>query len=256
MSQNVPVSARPAPATIQAAANLPSTVLKVVTGSVSSSSIEPLLRSSAHSRMAIAGTRKQVEPGMKLEESVEGRLTAVEEAPEEERQRSGEGQEHDDEHVGDRGREIAGQLAPADGPDVAQGVGGARGGGRWSARRRAERRAPDPGAPPPAVRSRNTSSRSPRHGRSRSTGHARSRARCRDRRQDLPAVRGDDGQRPERVAGIALLHARYARQRLQLGANRRGPLAGQRKTTRRLNSRDLSLEVLGRPVRDESARRQ
>ena len=47
------------PAKIQAARNLPSTAEKVVVGSVISSSMVPLRRSSAQSRIAIAGTRNR-----------------------------------------------------------------------------------------------------------------------------------------------------------------------------------------------------
>ena len=53
------VSRSAIPAKTQAARNLPSTAAKVVVGSVISSSIVPVRRSSAHSRMAIAGTRNR-----------------------------------------------------------------------------------------------------------------------------------------------------------------------------------------------------
>jgi hypothetical protein len=53
------VSTSATPAKIQAARNLPMTAAKVVVGSVINSSMVPLRRSSAHSRMAIAGTRKR-----------------------------------------------------------------------------------------------------------------------------------------------------------------------------------------------------
>ena len=49
-----------------AARNLPSTACHIVTGSVSSSSIVPLLRSSAHSRIDTAGTRNRYSHGWKL----------------------------------------------------------------------------------------------------------------------------------------------------------------------------------------------
>ena len=53
------VSASAIAAKHQAARNLPSTACQSVTGSVISSSMLPLLRSSAHSRIEIAGTRNR-----------------------------------------------------------------------------------------------------------------------------------------------------------------------------------------------------
>ncbi|MNY63194.1 hypothetical protein D3C86_2001210 [compost metagenome] len=53
------VSSSASPAKAQAARNLPVTASKRVMGRVISSSMEPDLRSSAQSRMAMAGTRKR-----------------------------------------------------------------------------------------------------------------------------------------------------------------------------------------------------
>jgi hypothetical protein len=49
-----------------AARNFPATACHIVTGRVNSSSMVPLLRSSAHSRIETAGTRKRYSHGWKL----------------------------------------------------------------------------------------------------------------------------------------------------------------------------------------------
>ncbi|MNY62866.1 hypothetical protein D3C86_1997490 [compost metagenome] len=54
------------PANAQAARNLPPTASLRVIGRVISSSMVPLLRSSAHRRMASAGTRNRYSHGWKL----------------------------------------------------------------------------------------------------------------------------------------------------------------------------------------------
>ena len=59
MSHIGKVSASASAATSHAARNLPITTWKVDTGSVISSSIVPVRRSSAHSRMATAGIRNR-----------------------------------------------------------------------------------------------------------------------------------------------------------------------------------------------------
>ena len=185
---------------------------------------------------------------MKLEESVEGRLAEDEEVPEEERQRSGEGEKHDDEHVGDRGREIARQLAPADRPDIAQGIRGARRGWRPARRRGQGRRVPAVSVGRQAAK--HLVQESPAWPESLDRPCAFP-SRRRDRRQDLPAARGNDGQLLHRAVAIARLHRRNARQRLQLGTNWRGPLARQRKR-HGIEQPRLALEVLGGAVRDDS----
>jgi len=59
---------------------------------------------------------------MKGEEGLQISLAALEEIADKEGQRSCHDQEDDDKHVGERRREIAGQLAPKDGEDVAHRV--------------------------------------------------------------------------------------------------------------------------------------
>jgi len=53
------VKKRAMPAKAQAAKNLPSTAAVTGTGKVSSSSMVPVLRSSAHSRIEMAGIKKR-----------------------------------------------------------------------------------------------------------------------------------------------------------------------------------------------------
>ena len=57
------------------------------TGRVSSSSIVPVLRSSAHSRIADRRHQEQVEPGMEAEEGLQVGLAALEEVADVEGQR-------------------------------------------------------------------------------------------------------------------------------------------------------------------------
>ena len=63
MSQIGKVSASAMPAKHHAARNLPHTACAIVTGNVISSSMLPLLRSSAHSRIEIAGIRNRYSHG-------------------------------------------------------------------------------------------------------------------------------------------------------------------------------------------------
>ena len=113
MIQSGKVSASAMPMNAQAARNLPSTACHSGTGRVSSSSIVPLLRSSAHSRIVIAGTRNRYSHGMEAEERLQVGLAALEEVAEVERERAGQHQEDDDEHIGDRRGEIAGAARAA-----------------------------------------------------------------------------------------------------------------------------------------------
>ena len=94
-----------------AARNLPSTACHIVTGSVSSSSIVPLLRSSAHSRIDTAGHQEQVQPRVEVEERLQVGLAALVEVAEVERERAGQDQEDHDEHVRDRRREVAARIS-------------------------------------------------------------------------------------------------------------------------------------------------
>ena len=98
----------------QAARNLPITAWVCVIGSVSSISMVPSRRSSAHSRMVIAGTSSRNTQGMKLKNGAEVRLVAVEEVAEVEGQHALQRQEDDDEHDGDRRGEIAAEFAAGD----------------------------------------------------------------------------------------------------------------------------------------------
>ena len=115
------VSASAMPTNTQAARNLPSTACHSVTGCVSSSSMLPLRRSSAHRRMDTAGHQEQVQPGQEAEERREVRLAALEQRAEGEGEQVRHQQEDDDEHVGDGSGEITRELAPQDDCDGFQG---------------------------------------------------------------------------------------------------------------------------------------
>jgi len=54
----------------QAAINLPITITQVCTGKVNNNSTVPVFRSSAQSRIEIAGIKKKIKPWMKTEERV------------------------------------------------------------------------------------------------------------------------------------------------------------------------------------------
>ena len=74
------VRARAMPRNAQAARNLPRTACVIVMGSVNSSSIEPTFRSSAHSRIAVAGHHEDEQQRQIDEERLQVRLPGLEEA--------------------------------------------------------------------------------------------------------------------------------------------------------------------------------
>ena len=71
----------------------------------------PLRRSSAHSRIAIAGISTRIEPWMPEEEAGQIGLAAIEKAGHQEGHAGRQRQEHDQEHRRDRGGEIGGEFA-------------------------------------------------------------------------------------------------------------------------------------------------
>src|SRR5512132_1996106 len=105
------VRARATATNTQAATNLPSTADVVDSGMVISNSMVPLLRSEAHRDRR---DQEQVQPGMKGKERLQARLPALEEAADVERQRARQREKDDDEDIGDRRREVAGEFAPGD----------------------------------------------------------------------------------------------------------------------------------------------
>ena len=76
------VSTSAMPTNIHAARNLPSTACQSVMGCVSSSSMLPVLRSSAHRRIDTAGIRNRYSHGRKLKNGDEVGLAALEQAAE------------------------------------------------------------------------------------------------------------------------------------------------------------------------------
>ena len=126
VSQIGKVSTRAMARKIHEARNLPRIACHGVTGNVSSSSIVPIRRSSDHSRMPTAGTRNRKSHGMPHEECAQGRLAPVEEGAEREGEEAREQEIDDDEDVGDRRSEVAGELAFGDRPDVGPGAGHGR----------------------------------------------------------------------------------------------------------------------------------
>ena len=71
----------------------------------------PDLRSSAQSRMVSAGTRNRNSHGWNVKNGCEIGLAALVEVAEVERERAREDEEDHDEHVRDRSREVARELA-------------------------------------------------------------------------------------------------------------------------------------------------
>ena len=152
-----------------------------------------------------------VEPGMKGEEGLQIGLAALEEIADEEGQHPRHHEKDDDEHIGERRREIAGQLAAEDGQDVAHRCQAAAATGAGSG-----------GA---VVISRKTSSSRPRSTRRPVIVQPRSRARSAISATTGCPPRGKTmSPSPSRIADR--LDRRHPGQRRQLGADMRIGAAG------------------------------
>ncbi len=104
----------------QAAKNLPRIASKGETGSVIRSSMVPVLRSSAHSRMATAGTRSKIEPGVIVRRTGRDRLGLIEETADVEGERTGQRNKDRQEDNRERRCEVSAEFALGYDPDVSK----------------------------------------------------------------------------------------------------------------------------------------